>query len=112
MLINLVDWLKANFGHFLGSGLFQYITFRAGVAIILSLIISLVLGGRIIKFLQKQQIGETIRELGLEGQTSKKGTPTMGGVLIVIPVLLITGVLNIANLWGMDYIGKSTLIRA
>lgn len=88
MLINLVDWLKANFGHFLGSGLFQYITFRAGVAIILSLIISMVLGGRIIKYLQKQQIGETIRELGLEGQTSKKGTPTMGGVIIILAILI------------------------
>lgn len=88
MLINLVDWLKANFGQFLGSGLFQYITFRAGVAIILSLTISMVLGGRIIKYLQKQQIGETIRELGLEGQTSKKGTPTMGGVIIILAILI------------------------
>lgn len=88
MLINLVDWLNANFGHVWGSGLFQYITFRAGTAIILSLIISMVLGGRIIKFLQKQQIGETIRELGLEGQTSKKGTPTMGGVIIILAILI------------------------
>lgn len=88
MLINLVDWLNANFGHVWGSGLFQYITFRAGTAIILSLIISMVLGGRIIKFLQKQQIGETIRELGLEGQTSKKGTPTMGGVIIILAILV------------------------
>lgn len=88
MLINLVDWLQANFGHVWGSGLFQYITFRAGAAIILSLIISMVLGGRIIKFLQKQQIGETIRELGLEGQTSKKGTPTMGGVIIILAILI------------------------
>lgn len=88
MLINLVDWLNANFGHVWGSGLFQYITFRAGTAIILSLIISMVLGGRIIKFLQKQQIGETIRELGLEGQTSKKGTPTMGGIIIIAAILI------------------------
>lgn len=88
MLINLVDWLNANFGHVWGSGLFQYITFRAGTAIILSLIISMVLGGRIIKFLQKQQIGETIRELGLEGQTSKKGTPTMGGIIIIAAILV------------------------
>lgn len=88
MLINLVDWLRANFGQFWGSGLFQYITFRAGAAIILSLIISMVLGGRIIKYLQKQQIGETIRELGLEGQTSKKGTPTMGGIIIILAILI------------------------
>jgi len=88
MLINLVDWLQANFGHVWGSGLFQYITFRAGAAIILSLIISMVLGGRIIKFLQKQQIGETIRPLGLEGQASKKGTPTMGGIIIILAILV------------------------
>lgn len=89
MLINLVDWLKANFGQFLGSGLFQYITFRAGVAIILSLIISLVLGGRIIKFLRKQQISDSNRpELGLAGLEAKQGTPTMGGVIIILAILV------------------------
>jgi len=88
MLINLVDWLQANIGHFTGAGLFQYITFRAGVAVILSLIISMVLGGRIINYLRKQQIGETVRDLGLEGQLSKKGTPTMGGVIIILAILV------------------------
>ena len=89
MLINLVDWLQANFGHFKGAGLFQYITFRAGVAIIISLLISLVLGGRIIKYLRKQQISDDNREeLGLAGLAAKKGTPTMGGVIIILAILI------------------------
>lgn len=71
-----------------GAGLFQYISFRAGLAIILSLVISMLLGGRIIKFLRKQQIGETIRDLGLEGQNEKAGTPTMGGVIIILATLV------------------------
>jgi phospho-N-acetylmuramoyl-pentapeptide-transferase len=75
-----------------GARLFQYISFRAALSIITSLIISLVFGKRIIHALQKKQIGETIRDLGLEGQMQKKGTPTMGGIIILasilIPVLL------------------------
>ncbi len=62
-----------------GTGVFQYITFRSGLAIILSLMISTIYGKRIINYLRRQQIGETVRELGLEGQTQKAGTPTMGG---------------------------------
>ncbi len=71
-----------------GAGLFQYISFRAGLAIILSLIISLLLGGKIIRYLQKKQVGETVRDLGLEGQLQKQGTPTMGGVIIILATLV------------------------
>ncbi len=88
MLINLIDWLNANFGRIPGSGVFQYITFRAGTAMIISLIISLILGGRIIKYLRKLQIGETVRDLGLQGQKLKEGTPTMGGIIIIMATLI------------------------
>ncbi len=82
-----------------GTGVFQYITFRSGLAIILSLMISTIFGKRIINFLRKQQIGETVRELGLEGQKEKAGTPTMGGLIIIfstlIPVLLLAKLDNV-----------------
>jgi len=71
-----------------GAGLFRYISFRAGSAIILSLMISLLLGGRIIRYLQRMQVGETVRDLGLEGQIQKSGTPTMGGVIIILATLV------------------------
>lgn len=88
MLINLIDWLNAQFGHLPGTGLFQYVTFRAGIAVIISLIISLLLGGRIIQYLRRLQIGETVRDLGLSGQKLKEGTPTMGGVIIILATLV------------------------
>lgn len=82
-----------------GAGVFQYISFRTSMSIIVSLIISLLFGKRIITILQKKQIGESIRELGLEGQMQKKGTPTMGGIIILasilIPVLLFGDLGNI-----------------
>ncbi|MBK8346387.1 MAG: phospho-N-acetylmuramoyl-pentapeptide-transferase [Saprospiraceae bacterium] len=71
-----------------GAGLFQYITFRAAFGIILSLIISLVFGGKIITRLRNLQVGETVRELGLEGQKAKEGTPTMGGIIIILAILI------------------------
>ncbi len=71
-----------------GAGIFQYITFRSGCAIILSLVIATVIGKRVIKILQKQQIGEEIRDLGLEGQMEKRGTPTMGGIIILLAILI------------------------
>ncbi len=71
-----------------GAGLFQYITFRAAFAIILSLIISLVFGGKIIQVLKNLQVGETVRELGLQGQKEKEGTPTMGGIIIILAILI------------------------
>jgi phospho-N-acetylmuramoyl-pentapeptide-transferase len=82
-----------------GAGVFQYITFRSALAIILSLMISTIYGKKIITFLRNQQVGETVRELGLDGQTQKAGTPTMGGLIIIIatliPVLLLTKLNNI-----------------
>lgn len=82
-----------------GTGVFQYITFRSALALILSLLISTIFGKRIINFLKNQQVGETVRELGLAGQTQKAGTPTMGGLIIIIatliPVVLLTKLNNI-----------------
>jgi len=82
-----------------GAGVFQYITFRSALALILSLMISTIYGKKIINFLRNQQVGETVRELGLEGQTQKAGTPTMGGLIIIIatliPVILLTKLNNI-----------------
>lgn len=71
-----------------GAGLFKYISFRSGMALLLSLFISTLIGRRIIDRLQYLQIGETVRNLGLEGQMSKKGTPTMGGIIIIIAILI------------------------
>ncbi len=89
MLISLVEWLDSIFGNLDDLvNLFQYITFRAGVAVIISLIISMVFGKRIIDYLQKLQIGETVRELGLQGQKLKQGTPTMGGIIVIMSILI------------------------
>ena len=82
-----------------GTGVFQYITFRSALAVILSLMISTIYGKKIIAFLKNQQVGETVRELGLAGQTQKAGTPTMGGLIIIvatlIPVVLLAKLNNI-----------------
>jgi len=82
-----------------GTGVFQYITFRSALALMLSLLISTVYGKKIINILKNKQVGETVRELGLEGQNQKAGTPTMGGIIIIIatliPVLLLTKLNNI-----------------
>jgi phospho-N-acetylmuramoyl-pentapeptide-transferase len=88
MLYYLFDYLDQL--NFPGAGLFDYISFRAGMALITSLIISMVFGKRIIRLLQKQQIGETVRDLGLEGQMQKSGTPTMGGIIILSAILIPT----------------------
>ncbi len=98
MLYYLFTYLDKEFD-LIGAGVFQYISFRAAMALIVSLLISMVFGKRIINFIRKKQIGETIRELGLEGQTQKSGTPTMGGLIIIsailIPTLLFAKVLNV-----------------
>jgi phospho-N-acetylmuramoyl-pentapeptide-transferase len=98
MLYYLFEYLDKHFD-FPGAGVFRYITFRSGMAVLLSLIISTVFGKRIINFLRRQQIGETVRELGLEGQSQKAGTPTMGGLIIImstlIPVLLFAKLDNV-----------------
>ncbi|WP_118973458.1 phospho-N-acetylmuramoyl-pentapeptide-transferase [Taibaiella koreensis] len=89
MLYYLFKYLRDEFG-LSGAGLFQYITFRAGMAVVLSLVITLIFGKRLIRFLQRKQIGETIRDLGLQGEESKRGTPTMGGLIIIAGILLPT----------------------
>lgn len=98
MLYYLFEYLEQQF-QFPGASLFGFLTFRAAVAIILSLLISTIYGKRIIEFLRKKQVGETIRDLGLEGQVEKAGTPTMGGIIIIlatlIPVLLLAKLENI-----------------
>lgn len=86
MFYHIFDYLEQF--DFPGAGMFQYITFRSACAVILSLLIATVVGKRIIRILQKQQVGEEIRDLGLEGQIQKKGTPTMGGVIILLAILV------------------------
>ena len=98
MLYDLFTWLDKAF-NFPGAGVFQYISFRAAMSVITSLIIMLIFGKPFIKWLRKKQIGETVRDLKLEGQKEKEGTPTMGGLLIlaaiVIPTLLFAKLDNI-----------------
>ncbi len=98
MLYYLFDYLQ-EFYDFPGAGVFKYISFRAGMALIFSLIISTVYGRRIIDYLQKKQVGEVVRDLGLAGQYEKRGTPTMGGFIIlfaiIIPTLLFAKLGNI-----------------
>jgi phospho-N-acetylmuramoyl-pentapeptide-transferase len=89
MLYYLFNWLNKEF-HIPGSGLFQFLTFRIAMSVILSLLIATVYGKRIILFLKKKQIGESVRDLGLEGQAQKKGTPTMGGIIILLSILIPT----------------------
>src|ERR1043165_1026142 len=89
MFYYLFDFLDKQFD-FPGAGVFQYISFRAAMALIGSLLISLVFGKRIIGMLHRKQVGETIRELGLQGQMEKKGTPTMGGLIILSAILIPT----------------------
>lgn len=97
MLVYLFEYLDKM--DFPGAGVFQYITFRAALAMILSLIISMIFGKKIIAMLHRLQVGETVRDLGLEGQIQKSGTPTMGGLLILgailIPTLLFAKLHNI-----------------
>ncbi|MBL7472472.1 phospho-N-acetylmuramoyl-pentapeptide-transferase [Robertkochia sediminum] len=98
MLYYLFEFLEREY-QLPGAGLFEFISFRAAAAIILSLLISTIYGKKIINYLRKKQIGESVRELGLEGQSQKAGTPTMGGVIIIlatlIPVLLFAKLDNV-----------------
>lgn len=116
MIYNLAEWLEANYDIPL-MGLFKYITFRAGLAIVISLVVSMVFGGRIINKLRALQVGETVRDLGLDGQKKKEGTPTMGGIMIILsiltPCLLLADLSNVyvilmilATLWmgGIGFI--------
>lgn len=96
MLYHLFKWLVENDFRFPGAGLFQFISFRVLLAMILSLVITTVYGKKLIRFLQKKQLGETVRDLGLAGEQQKKGTPTMGGIIIILAIIIPT--LLLANL--------------
>ncbi len=87
MLNHLFDWLQELGLHIPGAGLFHFLSFRAMLAAVISMLIAYFAGGRMIKLLRKEQIGEDIRDLGLEGQMQKKGTPTMGGLIIIAAML-------------------------
>ncbi|WP_207514455.1 phospho-N-acetylmuramoyl-pentapeptide-transferase [Longitalea luteola] len=90
MLYHLIDWLKDLGVKFPGNALFQFITSRVLLAVILSLVISAVFGKKFINYLRKKQVGETVRDLGLAGEQQKKGTPTMGGFIIILAILVPT----------------------
>ncbi|MFK5957656.1 MAG: phospho-N-acetylmuramoyl-pentapeptide-transferase [Lutibacter sp.] len=98
MLYYLFEYLESHY-KLAGAGLFQYISFRSALAFIMSLLFSTIYGKRIINYLQRMQVGESVRDLGLEGQVEKAGTPTMGGIIIIlatlIPVLLISKIDNV-----------------
>ncbi|GAB3014240.1 phospho-N-acetylmuramoyl-pentapeptide-transferase [Cyclobacterium sediminis] len=98
MLYHLFDYIDQTFD-LPGAGVFKYISFRAGMAALVSLLITITLGKTIIDWIRKKSIGETVRELGLQGQLEKKGTPTMGGIMImaaiVIPTLLFADIYNV-----------------
>ncbi|WP_426061431.1 phospho-N-acetylmuramoyl-pentapeptide-transferase [Hymenobacter sp. B1770] len=98
MLYYLFRYLNEHY-NLPGIGVFQYTTFRAGLAVVISLLIALIFGQHLIKILQRKQIGESVRDLGLQGQNEKKGTPTMGGLIIIlailVPVLLLARLRNI-----------------
>ncbi|MDR3180597.1 MAG: phospho-N-acetylmuramoyl-pentapeptide-transferase [Prevotellaceae bacterium] len=99
MLYHLFEYLNKALVDFPGSGLFRYLSFRAALATLFSLLVAWIFGKYIIRFLQRKQIGEEIRDLGLEGQLSKRGTPAMGGIIILLsimaPVLLFCNLLNV-----------------
>lgn len=98
MLYYLLEYLTQHF-KIPGAGLFGYISFRAGAAILVSLLISMVYGKSLVNYLRKKQVGETVRDLGLDGQIQKQGTPTMGGLIILaaitIPTLLFARLINV-----------------
>jgi phospho-N-acetylmuramoyl-pentapeptide-transferase len=90
MLKNLVDWFNKNGIDIPGDNLFQYISSRVLLAVLLSLIISTIFGKKLINYLKNKQIGESVRDLGLAGEQQKKGTPTMGGLIIILSILIPT----------------------
>ena len=90
MLYHLIDWLKSMGVKFPGDALLQFITSRVLLAVILSLVISALFGKKLINYLRKKQVGESVRDLGLAGEQQKKGTPTMGGIIIILAILIPT----------------------
>lgn len=107
MLYYLFQYLDTHF-NLPGAGVFQYISFRAALAVLTSLVISLLFGNTLVGLLRKRQVGETVRDLGLKGQVEKQGTPTMGGLIILaailIPVLLFARLTNIYVIIMIDRI--------
>src|SRR5437764_2528259 len=96
MLYQLFEWFSKQGIKFPGSGLFKFIEFRVLLAVIHSLVVATVVGKRLINYVRRKQIGETVRDLGLEGEKQKHGTPTMGGIIILLAILVPT--LLLANL--------------
>jgi phospho-N-acetylmuramoyl-pentapeptide-transferase len=96
MLYHLFEWLRANNVNFPGVELFRFITFRVLMAVILSLFITTVYGKKLIRYLQRNRSARSVRDLGLAGEQQKKGTPTMGGLIIILAILIPT--LLLANL--------------
>lgn len=96
MLYHLFDWLKTEGYRFIGSELYRFLSIRVMLAMILSLVITTVYGKKLIRYLQKKQLGESVRDLGLAGEQQKKGTPTMGGIIILLAILIPT--ILLANL--------------
>ncbi len=90
MLYHLFDWLKSEGYHFTGSELYRFLSIRVILALVLSLVITTVYGKKLIRFLQKKQLGESVRDLGLAGEQQKKGTPTMGGIIIILAIIIPT----------------------
>ena len=105
----LFEYLEKEF-QFPGASLFGFLTFRAALAIILSLLISTIFGKKIINILSAKQVGETIRDLGLNGQKEKKGTPTMGGLIIIMATII--PVLLFSNFENTKWYKGSTLVEA
>ncbi len=105
MLYYLFEFLESEY-NLTGASVFQYISFRAALSVITSLLITMVFGKRIIQLLLRKQVGETIRDLGLDGEAQKEGTPTMGGLIIItailVPVLLFAKLDNIKPFLAID----------
>ena len=97
MLYQLFDWLKNEGTRVPGGNLFLFITFRVLLALLFSLVVSTLVGKRIINFLRKKQIGESVRDLGLAGEKQQKGTRTMGGIIILLAILIPTLLLDLRN---------------
>lgn len=125
MLKNLFDWLNSNGIKFPGDNLFQFITSRVMLAVLLSLLISTLIGKKLINYLHSKQVGESVRDLGLAGEQQKKGTPTMGGLIIIlailVPTLLLADVSKVyillmlfATVWmgGIGFIDDYLKLRA
>ncbi|MBO4466866.1 MAG: phospho-N-acetylmuramoyl-pentapeptide-transferase, partial [Bacteroidales bacterium] len=96
MIYHLFQYLEKIGVDFPGIGLMNYLSFRAMLAAVTAVLVAMIAGKRIIRWLQSKQIGETVRDLGLEGQIQKKGTPTMGGIIIILSIM--TGVLLFCDL--------------